>query len=112
MKSRSRLLVLALVVTVGIGLGLAYGRLVAPVEYVDTDPSSLRVDYRSDYVLMVAERYDADHDVLGALRRLSVLGAQSPDLLCAEALQFGQSTAYAPHDLELLQLLLRAMQEQ
>ncbi len=91
--------------------GTLYGRLIAPVEYVDTDPSSLRIDYRSDYVLMVAERYSADHDVDAALRRLAVLGPRTPDLLSAEAIQFAASAGYTPEDLALLQELLRALQE-
>jgi hypothetical protein len=112
MNSMSRLLLSFLIAAAGFGLGVAYGRLVAPVEYVDTDPSALRVDYRSDYVLMVAERYAADRDSNGALRRLALLGAQSPERTCAEAIQFAQSAPYAPEDLELMQQLLRAVQEQ
>jgi hypothetical protein len=108
----SRLLITLLIAAVGFGLGLAYGRLIAPVEYVDAYPSSLRVDYRSDYVLMVAERYGADHDAKGALRRLGVLGTQSPDRMVAEAMQFGQAAHYAPQDVASLQQLLRAVQEQ
>ena len=46
-----------------------------------------------------------------ALRRLALLGPQSPDRLCAEAIQFAQSASYSLEDLELLQQLLRAVQE-
>jgi hypothetical protein len=108
----SRLPVILLVALAGFGLGLAYGRLVAPVEYVDADPASLRIDYRSDYVLMVAERYAADHDAVGALRRLEVLGIHGPIQATSEAIQFGQSAQYAPQDLDLIQRLFRAVQEQ
>jgi hypothetical protein len=107
-----RPLVALLLLVAGFGLGLAYGRLVSPVQYVDTDPSSLRVDYRSDYVLMVAERYAADHDPNEALRRLALLGAESPDRICAEAIQFAQLASYAASDVERMQQLLRAVQEQ
>jgi hypothetical protein len=108
----SRILFVMLMAAAGFGLGLAYGRLVSPVQYVDTDPPSLRVDFRSDYVLMVAESYAADHDAPKALRRLALLGPQSPDRLCAEAVQFARSVPYPHDDLELLQQLLRAVQQQ
>lgn len=108
----SRILVILLFVAAGFGLGLAYGRLVAPVEYVDADPASLRIDYRSDFVLMVAERYAADHDAVGAVSHLELLGAQAADRVSAEAIQFGQSAHYAGSDLELMQQLLRAVQAQ
>ncbi len=106
-----RAMLALLIVVAGFGLGTMYGRVIAPVEYVDTDPSSLRIDFRSDYVLMVAERYAADHDVDAALRRLAVLGPSTPDLLTAEAIQFAVSAGYSPEDLALLHELLRGVQE-
>jgi hypothetical protein len=112
MRPTSSILVSILIAVAGFGLGVAYGRLIAPVEFVDTDPSALRVDYRSDYILMVAERYAADRDANEALRRVALLGALSPERMCAEAIQFAQSAPYAPEDMELMQQLLRAVQEQ
>ena len=103
---------LVLTVLAGTALGLAYGRFVSPVQYVDTDPSSLRSDYRTDYVLMVAERAAVDHDASKALRRLALLGPQAPDRLVAEAIQFAQAAFYAPDDVGLLQDLLRLVQQE
>jgi hypothetical protein len=108
----SRYLVAFLLCAVGFGLGMTYGNVVAPVQYIDTDPGALRVDYRSDYVLMVAERYAADHDAVGAVRRLAVLGPQGAERTCIDAIQFASSAAYSRQDLEMMQELLRAVQEQ
>jgi hypothetical protein len=108
----SRSWVLVLMAAVGFAGAVAYGRYVAPVEYVETDLSSLRADYRSDLVLMTAERFDADHDVAGALARLAVLSPEPPAQTCAQALQLAHSTAYSEHDLALLMQLLEAVQEQ
>ncbi len=47
----------------GASAGLFYGWVVNPVEYVDIAPQSLRVDYKTDYVLMIAEAYQVDHDM-------------------------------------------------
>ena len=45
---------------IGIALGLLYGWVIEPVKFVDTTPASLRADYQTDYVLMVAEAYRSD----------------------------------------------------
>jgi hypothetical protein len=103
--------VTALVFTiVGVAAGLSYGLFLSPVEYVDTTPASLRIDFRTDYVLMVAERFHTDRDPAGALRRISILATGSPAAMCAEALSFARSSSYSARDLELLEELDRAMQ--
>lgn len=99
-----------LLAIVGIALGLFYGWIINPVKFVDTTPASLRVDYRTDYVLMVAEAYHADQNVELAVRRLAIFGSETPDTLTAEALQTGHQTNYSENDLSLLQDLNRAMQ--
>ena len=106
----SRWVVTLLLAILGLAAGLAFGWFVAPVEYVDTIPASLRIDYRTDYVLMVAERFHAQHDPEAARRQLSVLGGQSPAALCDEAIRFAQGSSYSRQDLELLNELDRSMQ--
>src|SRR5271157_219688 len=100
--------VIALVI--GIGLGLLYGWEINPVQFVDTTPASMRADYRTDYVLMIAEAYHADQNTDLAIRRLAVLGSDSPANIAAQALQTGQSIGYSTHDISLLQELTRALQ--
>ncbi len=63
-----------LVIAIGAAGGLFYGWVINPVKYVDTTPDTLRIDYKSDYVLMVAESYGADGDLALAARRLALLG--------------------------------------
>lgn len=99
-----------LITILGVGAGLAYGLVVAPVEYVDTTPASLRADFRTDYVLMVAERFHADRDQAGAVRRVSILAAGSPASMCSDAISFARASSYAARDLQLLEELNRAMQ--
>jgi hypothetical protein len=109
--SPQRWLFFALSILAGLGLGLFYGWVISPVQYVDTSPDSLRVDYRSDYVLMVAEVYQVEQDPFLAARRLSLLGsALPPHELVAQALQFAQDNGYAPQDIRLLQSLAIALQ--
>jgi hypothetical protein len=95
----------------GVGLGLLYGWVISPVQYVDTSPDTLRADYRTDYVLMVAEIYQAEQDSEQAIRRLGLLGgALSPPEIVAQALHFSQANEYDSQDILLLQNLAVALQ--
>ncbi|MGE5122916.1 MAG: hypothetical protein ACM3H7_00240 [Acidobacteriaceae bacterium] len=98
-----------LAIIVGAGAGLFYGWIVNPVEYVDIGPESLRMDYKTDYVLMVAEAYQADQDVSIAVRRLAQLGSSAPTEIAANALSYALQHDYASQDLSLLQALGEAV---
>ena len=106
----SRWLLPLILTIIGIALGLFYGWIINPVKFVDTTPASLRADYRTDYVLMVAEAYHADQDVDLAVRRLAIFGSETPAAITAQALQVGRQTNYSENDIALLQELTRAMQ--
>lgn len=92
-------------VILGGAAGLFYGWVVNPVEYVDIAPESLREDYRTDYVLMVGEAYQVDHDISLAVRRLALLGSSAPADIVVNALNYALQHDYASQDLSLLQLL-------
>jgi hypothetical protein len=93
----------------GAAAGLFYGWVLNPVEYVDIAPQSLRVDYKTDYVLMVAEAYQVDHDMGLAVRRLARLGSSAPKEFVANALNYALQHDYAPQDLSLFQQLSEAL---
>ncbi len=97
-------------ILVGIGLGLLYGWLINPVAYVDTSPDTLRIDYKTDYVLMVAEAYQGDGDIDLAIHRLALLGGKPPALLVYESMLFAEKAGYAIADMEQLQSLLSALE--
>jgi hypothetical protein len=104
-----------LMIAIGIGLGLLYAWVVNPVEFVDTEPQTLREDYRADYVLMVAEAYQVDKDLPLAVRRLGLLGANPPAQIVLQAVQFaeggqGGKARYVEADLLLLRRLFDALQ--
>ena len=92
-------------VIVGAAAGLFYGWVVNPVEYVDIAPESLRVDYKTDYVLMVAEAYQVQHELGLAVRQLALLGSTAPTDIVANALSYALQHDYASQDLSLLQSL-------
>jgi hypothetical protein len=92
-------------VLAGAAAGLFYGWVVNPVEYVDIAPESLRMDYKTDTVLMVAEAYQVDQDLGLAVRRLAMLGSSTPSEIVANALKYALEHQYAPQDIELFQSL-------
>ena len=106
----SNLIKVAIAAVLGIALGLVYGWVIDPIEYTDAPPNILRVDYRADYVLMVAEAYQKELDSEIAARRLAVLGGESPALVVASTLDYAKQNAFTENEIQALQGLLTAMQ--
>lgn len=107
-------------ILVGAAAGLFYGWRINPVQYVNTAPNTLRVDYKTDYVLMIAEAYHADGDLALAIQRLGEIGSAPPDeivlqaVLFAERLRYTRSeqAGYTDVDLALIRELSDALQAQ
>lgn len=98
-----------IMVVLGATVGLFYGWVVNPVEYVDISPQSLRMDYKADFVLMVAESYQVNHDLGLAVRRLALLSSSAPTDIVANALSYALQHEYAAQDLSLIQALGEAI---
>jgi hypothetical protein len=94
----------------GVALGLVYGWVISPVEYTDVPPSILREDYRTDYVLMVAEAHQTEQDSETSARRLAILGSEPPAQIVESALDFAVKNNFTQNEITLLQDLLTAMQ--
>ena len=105
MRTRTRLLIGAVL---GLVTGILLGWIVLPLEYVDTDPSSLRADFRTDYVLMTGEAYEGEGDILLAQMRLAALGPQPPAQIVAQAIAYAEENDYGEPDLEILNNLASA----
>jgi hypothetical protein len=97
-------------VLIGIAAGLFYGWMINPVQYVDTTPDSLSIDYRTDYVLMVAEAYRNENDLQAAVQRLAMLGSTPPIELMQQAMIYGAQNSYAEADLDLMARLASSLQ--
>ena len=106
----SRWIRFLLAILAGIALGLAYGWIVSPVRYVDTSPDMLRVDYKTDYVLMVAEAYQNEKDLALALRRLALLGDTFPVDIVYQAIDFARQYGYDNADINRMQTLMDDLQ--
>jgi hypothetical protein len=94
----------------GLVIGLAYGWLVQPVTYVETTPDSLRVDYRTDYVLMVAEAFNGPGSLDTAKRRLASLGPQPPLDIVQQAQDYARQNHFSQDDLQRLSTLAMALE--
>jgi hypothetical protein len=94
---------------IGAALGLLYGWVINPVKYVDTTPNTLKIDYKSDYVLMVAESYHANNDLPLAARRLALLGNEPPSEIVHQAI-VSSEPYYTDADLTLMRALYQAVQ--
>lgn len=92
-------------VILGVAAGLYYGWAIDPVEYVDTSPDSLLIDYQADYVLMVAEAYQVEENLDLAARRLVALGDAPLADLVQNAIVFGSRAGYVDADLAKMRSL-------
>ena len=109
---KKRIILFLIMIAGGLGLGLVYGWIINPVKTADSSVSSLRADYKADYVLMVAEIYQADGDLEQAAARLGLLGSQPPGKIVAEGLLTARSLGYMPADLSLIESLSQALQKE
>lgn len=61
----------------GIAGGLHYAWNINPVAYVDAAPSSLRQDFQSDYITLIAASYAATGELDRAQVRLSIFSLEN-----------------------------------
>ncbi len=107
----SRWTLFLLILILGLGLGLLYGWVINPVSYQDTTIDSLRVDYKTDYTLMVAEVYHRNQDLEWVMNRLTILEDKSPLISIENALKFASQAEYTLPDMFLLRDLHNALKE-
>jgi hypothetical protein len=101
----SRRIWFVITILLGVILGLAYGWVINPVKYVDTSPDTLRSDYKVDFVLMVAEVYHKDEDIVLAIQRLAILGDPDPLNMVQDVILQANQLGYSADDVELLMKL-------
>src|SRR5690349_24987934 len=68
-----------LALLVGLALGLVYSWMIAPRGATDTQPRTLRADFKDQYRALIAAAYTATGNLPRARARLALLG--DPDLL-------------------------------
>ncbi len=105
-----RWLFFLLFIALGVAAGLIYGWVINPAQYTDASPALLKEDYRTDYVLMVAETFSSGQDLSVAIDRLEYLESPDPAQAVLEAVDFAERVGYHPDDLLQMRSLLSALQ--
>jgi hypothetical protein len=108
MLSRYAPLLIGLVL--GIAIGLFYGWVIQPVQLSQSTPDRMREDYRTDYVLLIAEAFSTERDSERALLRLKAVSAQAPVDAVASALSYAQANNFNAIDIKRLSELLDSLQ--
>jgi hypothetical protein len=90
---------------IGAAAAMYYGWKLNPVRYPETTPETLRVDYKTDYVLMVAEVYRAEGDIDLAARRLALISTDKPLKAVTAAIKEAKSIPLPPNDILVMQAL-------
>lgn len=109
MRSK-RILWFLVMIGLGAALGMVYGWIINPVEYTNATPEILREDYKTDYVLMTAEIYQADGNLEQAARRLNALGGISAASAVEDAVASARALEYIPTDISAMVRLAEALQ--
>lgn len=104
-----------IVLGIGLVVGLFYTWKLNPPQLKDTSPDTLRQDYKTDYVLMVAEVYHANGNLDTAVQYLALLSNQPPLEIADTALRYARGdpnsteALYPAEYLSLLQELADAL---
>jgi Na+/H+-dicarboxylate symporter len=93
----------------GVALGLLYGWVINPGAEIQAPASTLRADYRTDTVLMVAEIYAARQDSTQSIEQLKLLGEDEPLHIVQQAILTAQDLNYPAEDVSLLANLAQAL---
>ena len=96
-------------ILVGLFAGLVIGWMLNPLPARNSTLDSLRSDYQADYVLMIAEKFSTDQDVLTAEALLQKISPTDPGASIKQALILGQQLGYSERELQLITLLQNAM---
>ena len=94
----------------GIAIGLLYGWVIKPVEIVESTPDTLRDDYRTDLILMIAEAYEDEADLDLALQRLERLELEPPAVAVEFAITYAVDHNYKVIEIQRMSELSSALE--
>ncbi len=95
----------ALGFVLGVVAGLYYAWTVNPVNYVDTAPASLRRDFKSQYIALIASAYGATGDLERAAARLELFPEDNDPQTLAALAQEWLAPGHPPSEARSLVLL-------
>jgi hypothetical protein len=97
---KSRLIGFLLFILIGFVVGLIYGWVINPAGVKNTTLSSLRTDFKADYVVMVSELYASNQDLDAAITDLKIISTKkNPIQAVQEALLVGQQFGFSQREM-------------
>jgi hypothetical protein len=97
-------------ILLGIAISLILGWLLIPPVADQVSPAALRADFKTDYVLMTAEAYQRDGDIVAAARRLALLSDEAPIFQVQQAIVYAGQLNYTTQDVDWLAALAQALE--
>jgi hypothetical protein len=91
-------------------IGIYLGWIRTPSNINNTSLSSLRADYKTDYILMTAEIYNADKNLNQAITSISKVGDEQALRYVQQAIINAEQLGFSQQDLKLLANLSSALQ--
>ncbi len=104
---RALFLLAGLLLGAGAGVGIGWG--VLPPSTRHLTPADLRLDYRYEYVLLVAEDYAVEHDLQHATARLQAVAPQEGRAILGQAMAYHLTHRTTEAQLQALAELARAL---
>ena len=98
-KRGRRLFFFSIAILIGIAGGVSLGCAVNPFNRSDAKPQQLRIDYQTDYVLMVSELYQSEADISRAVVRMAFLNDNAPLETLNLTINYAQENNYVPDDI-------------
>ncbi len=105
----NRLAGFLIAILLGMVVGVVYGWVINPGDATRVEISSLRADYKTDYVLMVSEGYAVDGNISAAMDYLEHLQPRESLLSVQAALLYAQQTGYSDYELQLMANLEKSL---
>ncbi len=101
-----------LALVAGFGLGLAYAWVIAPAQYIDAEPHTLRDDFKDHFRTAIAAAYSSNADLERARARLALLGDPNPSQALTAQAQRMLATGASPDTVQQVALLASALEGQ
>jgi hypothetical protein len=96
---------------IGLAIGLYYSWVINPIEYTDTAPASLREDFKSDYLTLVASAYASSGDLARAKARLIMFLDPDPASTLSQLAQTRLATGRPQSETQALAQLAAALSD-
>jgi hypothetical protein len=109
--SRPSWLALTFGIVLGLAAGLFYAWKIEPVAYTNTNPASLRADFRMDYLSLIASAYASSGDLDRARARLALFGEADTAPTLGALAQQRLAAGYPEADARALAALAAALGE-